>query len=154
MSPKTQFPVNAVYIVSGLVILLSVIEVPSTLAFNIIVSVSLLGILTTYMISIACILLKRFRHEPLPHARWSLGRWGLPINLFAFLYSTLMIVLCCFPTNLPVGLEDANWAPLVWVGVMIVSVVFYVFYGKQHYTAPVSFIEGQRADDAHLHAEA
>lgn len=74
--------------------------------------------------------------------------------MFAFCYSTLMIVLCCFPTNLPVGLAEANWAPLVWVGVMIVSVVFYLFYGKNHYTPPVNFVEGKRADDAHLQSSA
>lgn len=118
--------------------------------FNIIVSLSLLGLLSTYLISIGCVLLKRIKGEPLPPARWSLGRYGLAVNAFAFLYCAFIIVFSCFPTNLPVDLSTANWAPLVWVGVIIISVVFYAVYGKRHYTAPVEFVEGKRAEGVAL----
>lgn len=70
--------------------LLCLIQLGSTVAFNIIVSLSVLGLLSTYMISIGCVLLKRIRGEPLPPARWSLGRYGLAINAFAVLYSAFI----------------------------------------------------------------
>lgn len=145
MDPKWNIPFNAVYITSVAVVLLSLINLDSTLAFNIIVSLSLLGLLSTYMISIGCVLLKRLKREPLPPARWSLGRYGLAINAFAFFYSAFIIVFSCFPTNLPVDLSTASWAPLVWAGVILISVGFYVAYGKRTYTAPVEFVEGRKA---------
>ena len=145
MDPKWNIPFNAVYVTSVAVALLSLIVLGSVTAFNIIVSLSLLGLLSTYMISIGCVLLKRIKGEALPPARWSLGRYGLAINAFAFLYSAFIIIFSCFPTNLPVDLETANWAPLVWVGVIIISIAFYVLYGKRHYTAPVDFVEGRKA---------
>lgn len=150
MDRKWNIPFNAVYITSVAVVLLSLINLGSTLAFNIIVSLSLLGLLSTYMLSIGCVLLKRIKGEALPPARWSLGRWGLPINAFAFLYSAFVIVFSCFPTELPVDLSTANWAPLVWVGVMIISVAFYVAFGKRHYTPPVEFVEGRRKEGVGL----
>jgi amino acid transporter len=144
MDPKLRIPSNAVYVSSVAVVLLYLINLGSDLAFNIIVSLSLLGLLSTYMISIGCVLLKRIRGEPLPPARWSLGRWGLPINAFAFFYSGFVIVFSCFPTTIPVDFATANWSPLVWVGVIVVSVVFYLVHGKKHYTAPVEFVEGRK----------
>ena len=97
------------------------------------------------MLSIGCVFLKRLKGEPLPPARWSLGRYGIWINGFAFLYSGFIIIFSCFPTYLPVNLGSANWAPLVWVAVMVLSAIFYLVYGKRHYTPPVDFVEGRKA---------
>lgn len=145
MNAKWSVPFNSVYVTSTACVLLSLIVLGSELAFNIIVSLSLLGLLSTYMISIGCVLLKRLRGEPLPPARWSLGRYGVAVNAFAFLYSGFIIVFSCFPTNLPVTLDNANWAPLVWAAVIVFSLMFYLVYGNNHYTAPVDFVQGRKA---------
>lgn len=145
MNRKWDIPFNAVYATSIACVVLSLINLGSTLAFNIVVSVSVLGLLSTYMISIGCVLLKRIKGEPLPPARWSLGRWGIYINGFAFFYSAFIIVFSCFPSYLPVTTSTANWAPVVWVGVMIAAVFVYVVHGRRHYTAPVEFVEGRKA---------
>ena len=58
--------------------------------------------------------------------------------------------MACFPTFLPVDLASANWAPLVWVAVMILSAVVYFVHGKRHYTAPVEFVEGGKAEGVGL----
>jgi len=126
------------------------IQLGSTLVFNIIVSLSVLGLLSTYMISIGCVLLRRIKGQPLPHARWSLGRYGIYINAFGLFYSAFIIVMACFPTFLPVDLGSANWAPLVWVAVMILSAVVYFVHGKRHYTPPVEFVEGRKAEGVGL----
>lgn len=125
-------------------VVLSLIQLGSDTAFNILVSLSTLGLMSTYMLSIGCVLLKRLRNEQLPHARWSLGRWGLWINGFAFLYSFFILIFCCFPLSLPVGVADANWAPLIWVGVIILASVMYLIQGRKSYTPPVDFVEEKR----------
>jgi len=145
MNQRWHVPFNAVYVTSFFTGVLSCINFGSTLAFNIIISLSLLALLSTYMISIGCVLLKRIRGEPLPTARWSMGRFGIVVNAFAFLYSAFAIVFCCFPAGLPVAAEDANWAPLVWFFVICVALVSYVAYGHKHYTPPVMFVEGRKA---------
>lgn len=141
---KYHIPFNAVYITSVLSGVLCFINMGSKLAFNIIISLSLLALLSTYFISIGCILLKRIKGELLPPARWSLGRWGIWINGFAVIYSAFAIVFACFPSGLPVTTDNANWAPAVWAGVIILSLISYFMHGRRHYTPPVLFVEGKR----------
>lgn len=102
------------------------------------------------MVSIGFVLLKLIHKQDLPQARWSLGRWGLQINAFAFLYSGFVIVFACFSTSVPVSTDTTNWAPAVWVGVMVVSVAAYVMHGRRVYAAPIVFVEGRRQADISL----
>ncbi|KAK3074931.1 hypothetical protein LTR53_002242 [Teratosphaeriaceae sp. CCFEE 6253] len=145
MNAKWAIPFNAVYATSAGCVVLALIQLGSTLAFNIIVSLSVLGLMSTYLLSIGCVFLKRCKGEPLPHARWSLGRYGFFINGFALFYSGFLLVFCCFPSYLPVDASTANWAPLVWAAVIVVAYFVYAVYGKKHYTAPVEFVEGRKA---------
>lgn len=130
--------------------MLCLIQLGSTVAFNIIISLNLIAFLGTYMISIGCLLLKRFRHEPLPPARFSLGRWGLPVNVFAFCYSLLTLVFSCFPVSVPVDTSTANWGPAIWGGVLGIALVSYLVQGKRDYKGPVVFVEGIRREGTGL----
>ncbi|KAI3604227.1 amino acid transporter [Moniliophthora roreri] len=152
MNRTYNIPFNSVYLSSVGAAILCLINLGSTLAFNIIVSLSLLALLSTYMLSIGCLLLLRIKGEPLPPARWSLGRFGLPINAFAFLYSGFVIVFSCFPTSVPVGLESANWAPAIWVAVIVLSMATYELHGREHFTPPVIFVEGKRLEGVGIQA--
>lgn len=60
---------NVIWVMSILTAILSLLRSAPTPAFNVLVSLSTLGIVSTYLISIGCILLKRIRGESLPHAR-------------------------------------------------------------------------------------
>ena len=146
MNYKRNVPDNAVYLTSVVAGIICLIHLGSTTGFNIVVSLSLLALLSTYMISIGCVLRKRVLKEPLPPARWSLGRLGLPINGFAFVYSGFVIVFTCFPNQVPVTTSTANWAPLVWAGVIFVAIVIYAVHGRKFYTPPVVFVEQRKQD--------
>ena len=41
-------------------------------------------------------------------------------------------------------MQTANWASVVWIGVIALAFVVYVIHGKKHYTAPVTFVEDRR----------
>ena len=66
---KRNVPDNSVYLTSVIADILCLINLGSTTAFNLIVSLTLLALLSTYMISIAYVLLKRLKGEALPPAR-------------------------------------------------------------------------------------
>lgn len=146
MNPRYEQPFNAVYLSTFVSIVISLVSLGSSLAFNIIASLSLLALMSTYMLSIGCVLLRRVRGEELPRARWSLGRWGLPVNAVAVAYSGLVVVMSCFPDGVAPAPADANWAPAIWGAVILLSVVAYVFHGRKHFTAPVIFVEGRRLE--------
>jgi len=144
MDHKRAIPFNSVYLTSVLSGLLCLINLGSTLAFNIIVSLSLLALLSTYTMSVGCILWRRVKNQPLPPARWSLGKWGIWVNGAGFAYSLFAMIWCCFPTSLPVDASSANYGPVIWAGVILLAVVMYIFHGRHHYTPPVDFVEGRR----------
>ncbi|ROW08712.1 hypothetical protein VPNG_06378 [Cytospora leucostoma] len=146
LNHKYDMPFNSIYISSLLAVLLCLISLGSATAFNIIISVSLLALMSTYMLSIGCVLFRRLKGPDLPPARWSLGRWGLPVNAFAIGYSGLIVVLSCFPDSNPTDAADANWAPAIWGAVMLISLIAYVVHGRKKFTPPVMFIEGQRTE--------
>lgn len=144
MNYERNVPDNAVYLTSVGSGVICLINLGSTTAFNIVVSLILLALLSTYMISIGCVLLKRIRKQEMPPARWSLGSWGLPVNAFAFAYSAFVMVFCSFPTSVPVTASTANWAPVVWVGVIGLAAAVYLIHGRKVYTPPVTFVEGRK----------
>lgn len=120
------------------------------MAFNIIISLNLVAFLATYILSIGCVLNKKLRGEKLPPARWSLGRWGIPINIFAVAYSAFAFVFSCFPVSIPVDAADANYAPAIFAAVILIAVVSYVLQGRRIYAGPVVFVEGRRREGAEL----
>jgi len=70
--------------------------------------------------------------------------------MFAFFYCGFVMVFACFPAELPVDTSSANWAPAVWAGVLVLSGIIYVVHGRKHYTPPVVFVEGKRAEGMEL----
>ena len=105
-------------------------QLASTVAFNIMISLNLIAFLGTYMLSVGCLLLKSFRNELLPPARFNLGRFGLPIKPFAFCYSVVRLVFSCFPDDMHVDAGTANWGPAIWGGVLGIAAVAYAGQGR------------------------
>ncbi|KAG4030484.1 hypothetical protein MFRU_012g02170 [Monilinia fructicola] len=146
MNHKRNAPCNAIYLTSIVAVFLCLINLGSSFAFETVISLSILAFLSTYMISIGCVLLKRMMGEPLPPARWSLGRYGVAINAFAFVYSGFVMIWSCFPSALPATVENSNWAPAVWAAVILVASVIYLVYGRKNYTPPVASVEERAVD--------
>ena len=67
---------------------MSLINLGIKVAFEAMISLATLALMATYLISIGCALLRRLRGEMLPSARWSLGRYGLPVNAIAIVYTS------------------------------------------------------------------
>ena len=69
MNYKGRIPSSAVYLPSINTNIIHPINLSSTTAFNTIVSLFLLALLSTYIISIKCVLLKRIQKQELPLPR-------------------------------------------------------------------------------------
>jgi amino acid transporter len=94
--------------------LLSLINLGSAVALNIVTSLGTGALICSYVVSISCIIIKRLRGEQLLPRRWSLGAWGLPINIFSVLFLVLVFIMNFFPIS-PQGLTPAtfNWNILI-----------------------------------------
>lgn len=147
---RWNVPLNCIIVSIVINIILCLINLGSNFGFNIIIGLSSTGSLATYFCSIGCLISARMRAAPLPPARWSLGRWGMFINIVAVLWSVQVFIFCFFPVTYPItsdSLEDMNWVVVIFFAVVILSAVFYAFHGRKHYKGPVVFIDGQRHGD-------
>jgi choline transport protein len=97
--------------------------------------------MSTYTISIGCVALKRLRNQSLPRARWSLGRFGSPINLIAVVYSSFAIVFICFPVATPIEPASMNWAIVMFSAVLGIALVYYFKYARMVYVGPVVYVK-------------
>lgn len=139
--PRSKVPVNSILTTTTFTTLLSLINIGSTAAFNAVASLTIASLFMSYLIPIICFCMRRFRNEPMPPARWSLGKLGLPVNIFSILYLMFAVIFTFFPTTAEVTLVDMNWSILVFGVVLIFAIVQYLIHGKSVYEGPVKYVE-------------
>ncbi|KAE9988423.1 hypothetical protein EG328_011183 [Venturia inaequalis] len=135
-------PRNAVLTTCAITCLLSLINIGSSVAFNAIISLQLMALMATYSISIGCVLYQRTfgACKRLPAARWSLGKWGVPVNTVAFIYSSFIFFWTPWPGAENPSLETFNWSVVMFGGIAVISGIYYFFHGRRHYTGPVALV--------------
>jgi amino acid transporter len=160
--PGWDIPLNSILVSMCITALLSLINLGSTVAFNAIISIGVVSLLSsckfsnprhqalslpnlrtfsnhaTDLVSITCILYKRFRNETLLPRRWSAGRYGMGFNLCAWAYVVVAYVFAFFPIGTPVTTKTMNWASIVYGGIIVVAAVHYLIYARHIYIPPVS----------------
>lgn len=142
--PTWHVPVNAVTFTCVFSMVLSLINIGSTVAFNAMLSLSTVALMATYSICLYCIIHRRLCGEPLPSARWSLGTWGLPINIIGLVYSSWSFFWSFWPNAHHVDAENFNWACVLFVGFMAISALLYYVRARHIYDGPVVLVAKQR----------
>ena len=127
VSSKTRTPVLATLLCGlGAIIILGMnLQFPKV--FELVTSIAILWANLAYLIVVALQLKDRIiSNEMDTDARFSLGKWGLPINILALIWSAFMVVNVSWPRTATYGLEWYNqysaWiytAGLISLGVMI-----------------------------------
>ncbi|CAK1363246.1 unnamed protein product [Cercospora beticola] len=139
VQPGLDIPLNAVLVCFICTVLLSLISLGSVVTFNAILSIGVVALLTSYLTSMGCILLKRIRGEKLLPRRFDLGvPLGWFANVVGIVYILLAFVFAFFPLANHPTLETMNWASAVYGGVAIVATFYYIFYARHIYVPPVS----------------
>ncbi len=138
VSSKTQTPVLATLICGLGAIIILVMNLQFPKVFELITSIAILWANLAYWIVVALQLKNRIisaRHEKDPDAKFSLGKWGLPVNILAFIWSSFMVINVSWPRTATYGLEwyhqYSAWiytSGLVCVGVFI---YYYKLFKRQ-----------------------
>lgn len=135
-------------------ILLSLIVLGSSTAFNELVGLTVTGLNSSYLIASGLLLYRRCTGGILPHhtslagkdsddARLVFGPWyipgmyGIAVNVFACVYEIVLIFFCMWPSELPVTADNMNYTALVTAAVMMFSMGYYYFWARRVYTGPV-----------------
>lgn len=140
ISPTLGVPLNAVYVTITFVFLISIINIGSSVAFTQVLSLGVSAMLSTYMISIFCVALKRIRGEPLLPSKFDLGKWGLATNIISLVFLLFLFIFAFFPPAPNPTPASMNWAVMTYGVVVIFAIVYYVIRGRHAYVGPVEYV--------------
>jgi choline transport protein len=135
--PGWNIPLRAVCISLVVSSLLACINLGSSTALNAINSLGGVSILTSYFITISCLIWRRVAGRPLPPRRWSLGRFGLAINIAALLFLLPVWFFAFWPLATPVTPANMNWSSTMFGGTISFALVYYAVRARHQYVGPV-----------------
>ena len=162
VNPRTSIPVTTIIATSAISVLLSLIILGSTTAFNNIVSICVAGLSASYLLAIGLLLWRRTTgaiRKPLitdetitntPGFDLTWGPWRMPgilgpaVNAFAFVYVLIILFFSFWPPVTPVTDINMNYSILVTGVVVIFSVVWYLIGGRMDYKGPVVQTSGSQ----------
>jgi choline transport protein len=121
--------------------ILSLINLGSTVAIQAVASLSASMLLTSYMVSISTLLLRRYTGPNLPTRRWSLGRWGAVVNIVALCFLSVFWIFSFFPPTAVVTTTTMNWNSLMFAIIVVVALVYYLLKARHEYVGPVMLVK-------------
>lgn len=143
MNKKYHLPINAILLSATITILLCLINLGSSDAFGAILSLAAVAQMGTYSISTTCVLWRRITApQTLPYARWTLSHWAIPVNVIGAGYSWFVFFWGFWPASQPVMVDNMNYAPVMFGGVLVLSLLWYFLGARRVYTGPVTKTEG------------
>ncbi|KAF2731622.1 amino acid transporter [Polyplosphaeria fusca] len=141
VNPRLNIPLQSIAVSVVVTALLSCINLGSYTALNAINSLGGVSILSSYWVTIACLIYRRTRGPPLPPRRWSLGKAGLFVNVAAILYLTPMWFFAFWPLENHTTPKGMNWSSTMFGGLIIFALIFYFVKAKHVYTGPVVLVK-------------
>ncbi|OJI96736.1 hypothetical protein ASPVEDRAFT_122672 [Aspergillus versicolor CBS 583.65] len=118
-----------------IVSLLGIIYLGSSVAFNAFVSCGIYFQYTTYSICVICLFLRgrsRFAHGPF----W-LPRAGPVCHVVTVAWTVFSLVMYSFPPTAAITPTTVTYSPVIYVGVLVLTAVLWVSYGRRHFVCPV-----------------
>jgi len=139
-------PVWSLLLLTGIQMLLGLINLGSSSAFTAFVSVGVIALAAAYAIPIFLSLWHG--REEVGKAPWRLGGLvGRFVNVMALAWIAFELVLFSMPTALPVTSVSMNYASVVFVGFMAISAAWYVVYARKCKFLPSLDSIGSLLDD-------
>ncbi|KKY37784.1 putative gaba-specific permease [Diaporthe ampelina] len=137
---RNELPMNAIVVTFVTSALLSLINIGSATALNSITSLSTNALLSSYICSIGCMIWRRWTGAPLLPSHFSLGRWGLALNIASIAFLISAFVFAFFPMSPKPSADVMNWNVLIYGVVVVGSVLYYFLKGRHRYVGPVEYV--------------
>ena len=132
VSHKTKVPVLATLLCGLAAIFILVVNMQFPKVFELVTSIAILWANLAYWIVVAVQLKNRFtsaRKGVDMDAKFSLGKWGFPVNILALIWSGFMVINVSWPRTATYGEEWYNqYAAWIYTVVLICLGVFIYYY--------------------------
>ncbi|WFD00665.1 polyamine transporter tpo5 [Malassezia yamatoensis] len=137
----TGTTVNAVWLVIAPCILLGCLGLASYSALSAIFALAALGMDFSYLIPIAC--RQIFQDHPdvlYKPGPFSLGRgwFARVVNGIAIVWTIFECTILSIPLSLPITAPTFNYSWVIMMGVLVLSIIWYLLYAHKHYKGPRS----------------
>lgn len=136
--PTLRIPLNALILVSVVIVLIQIINIGSTTALYAIVSISTIGLYISYVMPILFIFLAKMRGDQITYGPWKMSRvFGLATNFFAVIYGIFIIIWLPFPPYMPITAENFNYAgPIIGFVILLALGDWFAGTGKKRFVVP------------------
>jgi choline transport protein len=131
-------PLNSLALITVISFAVSLIYIGSTTAYDAIISLTSIGTHISYVLPILFIMLRKIRGPPLVYGPFSLGKWGVPVNMFALLYLIFVIIWMPFPTEIPVTASNMNYAGPILLVIILAGIADWIISGHKRFEFPVA----------------
>jgi amino acid transporter len=123
---KRNVPINAVYLTVAVPSALCLLNLGNGpyIVFGALTSLSSISLYTSYAIAIASMLYARCAGSLSP-CTWTLGRYGVYINIFALVFTLYVMVFLPFPSTLPVTASNMNYCGPLMMFVLVMVIVYW-----------------------------
>ncbi len=135
VSGHRKVPIIPALVTGILTLVLLAINVGNQSAFYVLTSLAIIMFYLAYLGVTVPMLIRRFRGT-WPKKDWgpyfSLGRWGLPVNILAVTYGALVTINIAWPRNAiynSVGKPHWYWqySPILFIGIIVIIGALYYF---------------------------
>ncbi|GAW19385.1 hypothetical protein ANO14919_088710 [Xylariales sp. No.14919] len=133
--PKLDVPLNGMMLSMVIQIALGLIYFGSSAAFNAFSGVGVIALTAAYSAPIFVSMLEG--RKTVTTGSFYLGKLGWFCNIVSVSWTLLVIPLFSMPTTVPVVDPSlVNYAPVVFVGFTLISLGWYLAWGRKHYIGP------------------
>ncbi|KAH7361173.1 GABA permease [Pyrenochaeta sp. MPI-SDFR-AT-0127] len=130
-------PMNAIILTAVVQMAFNSIYFGTTTGFNTIIAIATQGFYLSYLIPLLSRILAHFSGKKTRlEGPYSLGRWGIVLNIIGFLYLAFICVVSNLPTVTPVDSGNMNYTSAATGVVMLVSLIFWITTGRKKFTGP------------------
>ena len=137
VEPKRQVPVYAILLACGVQIALNSIYFGTLTGFNTVISIATEGFYLSYAMPLLARILAWFTGDAkiLP-GPYSLGRWGIWMNIAGLVFLVFTSITFNFPTLNPVTAQDMNYTSAAIGVIALISIVTWFTTGRKNFTGP------------------
>ncbi|KAI0886336.1 amino acid transporter [Annulohypoxylon maeteangense] len=154
VSPRTSIPIYSVITTAVIAVILSLVNIGDSTAFNGVISISTAGLFGSYLIAASLLLYRRVTGgiriandddvltntvgSSLTWGPWRLhGIFGVVNNIFSCIYLVFIFFFSFWPPALEVTPQTMNYAVLVFGTVIMFSMLYYAVWARKVYSGPI-----------------
>jgi urea carboxylase system permease len=140
VNPKTQTPIIPAVVIGLIAAFILVINIGQPKIFTVLTSIAIIMIYLAYLMVTGPMLKKRLQGQWPPKdlkegGYFTMGKWGLPVNIFAVLWGSLMALNLAWPRVAVYGEPWYNtWGAFVYIGLILgAGLLWYIVRGRRQF---------------------